>query len=387
MLEIPDEDLREIAPYANEEIPAAMQRVLAHPAIGSIASEFFPGVPLELLREKAAKLKSTYDFQAQFIDPLLRGLEKRTTEGIKISGGEFRTRDGCYLFVCSHRDTILDPALFTDLLFRDGFQTPQICLGSNLLLDPLAVDLLKMNKGITVKRNLAPRDLMRWSLALSRWIRHTIFTGRDSVWIAQQEGRAKDGNDQTHPGILKMLALSGEGNFVQRLKTLNIVPVAISYEYDPSDAEKALELHRRAQSSTYRKSARDDLAAIVRAMRDPKGGIHIQIGDPLDQLWEWAVGIGSKSDQAKFIAAEIDKKIHMQFHNWPSNYIAHDLLSGTQAHGARYSQEKQQGFVERMEMRLDGLGLSREDRGPVKTRMLGMYAASVRRLKNGATLN
>lgn len=370
-------DLKAIAPYTDAEFKTAIQRVVAHPGIASIG-EFFPGIPLEKLQEKALALTTILEFQTVFIDPLLKGLEKRTTSGITLSGAESLAKDRSYLFLCNHRDILLDSALFTDLLFRNGFPTPQICLGDNLLVDPLVVDLVKMNKGITVKRNLPPRELLRWSYTLSEWLKRTITSGMDSVWIAQDEGRCKDGNDVTHPGVIKMLALASEGSVTERLRALNIIPVAVSYEYDPSDVEKAYEIHLTEKHGSYQKKAGEDLRTMVRGLRAPKGGIYIQVGTGIDDILKSAEALPNRSEQVKQIASGIDERIQAQYHNWPSNYIAHDLLNRSSVYSNLYTAEKQSEFARRLESRLTMKEIPQTDREDVKHRVLKMYAASVR---------
>jgi len=377
MLQVSVEDLKAIVPYDDEGFHGGLSRVLAHPALDLIFREFFPTGSADELRAKARALKDTREFQLGFIDPLLKTIEVKSTRGITLSGDEHVSKDRTYLFVSNHRDIILDPALFTVMLSRRGFKTPQICLGDNLLTDPLIVDLVKMNKGLTVKRNLSPRELLRWSYVLSEQIRHTLISGSESVWIAQQEGRAKDGNDKTHPGVLKMIALTGEGDFLERIRKISIVPVAISYEYDPSDAQKARETYLRRQTGAYNKARGEDTQAMIRGMREFKGFIHISIGPAVNECLPALEKLANKAEQVKELAAELDSRIQAQYRNFPSNYVAYDLLSAGSRMREHYSEEKKREFLELMENKIGALYLGKKDLDGVRQEFLSMYARSV----------
>ena len=274
---ITEEALREISPYDDEEFRAAMKRVLASPLVAVIAKTYFPEIPVAEFISFAAQMRTIEEFQEKIIGPAIASMLKLTSGGQTISGPDGLSRYKRYTFISNHRDILLDSALFTRSVFLEGFGTPKICLGDNLLTDAWVVDLIKMNKGITVKRNLPPRELLRWSHVLSEAIRRQVLGGIDSVWIAQREGRAKDGNDHTHPGVIKMLTLTGEGSFLERAADVHLVPVAISYEYDPSDILKARELHITETEGSYHKAPGEDLRAMAEGISGFKGRIHIQV--------------------------------------------------------------------------------------------------------------
>jgi len=377
MLQVSADDLKAIVPYDDVRFHEGLKRVLAHPALEYIFREFFPEGNPTALRAKASTLKSTREFQLGFIDPFLKTIEEKSTSGITLSGDEHLVKDRSYLFISNHRDIILDPALFTVMLSRKGFKSPQICLGDNLLTDPLIVDLVKMNKGLTVKRNLSPRELLRWSYVLSAQIRQTLTSANESVWIAQQEGRAKDGNDQTHPGVLKMIALAGEGSFLERLSKISMVPVAISYEYDPSDAQKARETFLRQKAGSYNKARGEDTQAMIRGMREFKGAIQINIGPSVNDCLPALQKLANKSEQVRNLATELDSRIQSQYRNYPSNYVAYDLLHGGTQMRERYSDGKRREFLELMETRVGSLHLDEKDLDGVKHEFLAMYARSV----------
>ena len=232
MIEPPESDIRELRGYSDAEYRDAIRRLIEHPAAPKLIHAYFPGAPMEAIAARARGYETVDDFQAGIISPAIESMLKQTSGGISLSGIENVRQGSRYLYLSNHRDIILDAALLTQRLCVLGHGTPKICLGDNLLGSPLVVDLIKMNKGVTVKRGLAPRELLRWSHALSELIRRSIVgrdnagsgssplaragshvdsDRRDSVWIAQREGRTKDGNDLTQPGVLKMLAMAGEG--------------------------------------------------------------------------------------------------------------------------------------------------------------------------------
>jgi len=369
-------EIQAIAPYSDLQFQQALKRVLEHPGFASMAHTYFPGISPPQLRAKAEKMKTIYDFQSGFINELILMLQKQTTSGVTLAGGETRPKDRSYLYFSNHRDIILDPAIFTRAIFGDGFRTPQICLGDNLLTNPLVIDLVKMNKAITVKRNLAARELLHWSHSLSQWIRLQITEDKDSVWIAQREGRAKDGNDETQPSVLKMLTLSGTGDFIDRLLELHIIPVAISYEYDPSDLEKARELSIVERHGKYQKATGEDLMAMTRGIHSFKGGIHIQLGEEISTLLEKARAKANKNEQARSVAAYLDQCIQSQYRNWPSNFIAYDRFHQSDRFKNSYSKEKEEEFMERMEGRLKELDSS-DDTETIREYFLSMYARPV----------
>ncbi|MBI1860264.1 MAG: 1-acyl-sn-glycerol-3-phosphate acyltransferase [Deltaproteobacteria bacterium] len=371
------EEIAALAPYDDSNVRLALGRCLGHPATRLIHRAYFPELSWEAFQHVAISASTIFEFQRDFIDVILRRLELATTTGITLTGREEAPDDRCHLYISNHRDIILDSALFTDILFRRGYRTPEICLGDNLLRDPFVTDLVKLNKGITVKRNLPAKELFLWSRVLSRQIRSCILQGRDSVWIAQAEGRSKDGSDRTHPGVLKMLALSGEGDLLEKLRPLHIVPVAVSYEFDPSDVEKSREIVL-GKTGPYKKRPTEDFEAMARAFQEFKGGVAIVVGEEIDTILDEAQQIALKSDQVRFVAQRIDECIHRQYHNFSSNFIATDQLTQQTTHSSQYTPSQKERFFTRLEERLDANSLSGPERESVRQQTLALYAASVR---------
>ena len=279
-----EHELREIAPYEGQAFHDGLGRLLRHPAVPSFVRRCFPTLDFAAVAERVRAVRDVDDFQDQFISKAVQALAGScSSTGWSLGGLERMLPGRRYLFVSNHRDILCDPAVFCTLLNLNGRRTPKICLGDNLLSEPLIVDLVKVNKGVTVKRTGARREIFRASQVLSAYLQREIRQGVDSVWIAQREGRAKDGNDRTQVGILKMLALAGERSFVDTLSALAIVPLAVSYEYDPCDALKARELHLTGAQGFYAKAADEDVASMGLGLTGFKGGIHFEVGRELDQ--------------------------------------------------------------------------------------------------------
>jgi len=376
--EITDQELKESLPYDEAGFQSGMNRLIYHPLLPVIVESVFPTHTLENFQKFLKTIQNVESFQREVISKAISAILQQSSTELSISGLDNISPHRKYLYVSNHRDIICDPALFTNALFLHGYGTPKICLGDNLLTDQLIIDLVKMNKGITVRRNLPPRELLRSSIVLSDLISQQILENIDSVWIAQREGRAKDGNDQTHPGILKMLTLTGKGSFLDRIQDLHIVPVSISYEYDPCDIFKAREYHILSNQGSYHKAPLEDTVSMISGIQGFKGRIHIAVGKEIRNQLNHPGTLDSKRDQINLVVSEIDRQIQGNYRNWPSNYIAFDLLEDKNSMSNEYTLEKKAAFVERMEKSLATLSVSELDRRGIRQKYLEGYANSVR---------
>lgn len=321
----------DIRPYHDDEIPQALKRLINDEEfINALISHRFEAYPkwLQLslspivkayLRVKWAKLTSVEAIQLEikaFMDKML----KKTTQGVTYSGLEKLDKNTAYLFISNHRDIAMDPALVNYGLHLSGHRTVRIAIGDNLLKKPCATELMKLNKSFIVKRSAkAPREMMKALATLSSYIKYSLDT-HNSIWIAQKEGRAKDGNDFTEPAILKMLHVEGRKNrieFGDYIRLLKIVPVSISYENDPCDSAKALELYEKAQSGTYQKSEFEDIDSIIQGIVGEKGRVHVAFGEVIVDNFE----------TPERLAAEIDRQIHQNYRLYPINELAEQMLS------------------------------------------------------------
>ena len=319
-----------IRPYDDAEVPAVLARLFADDAfLGTLTRYRFPKLAGPLgwllkpviahrLRGEFASIASVAALQDK-IEPYVDNTIERATDGVTYSGVE-RLRPGtAYLFLANHRDIVMDPAFVNYAVYHAGLPTPRIAIGDNLLQKPFVSDLMRLNKSFIVHRNLAGRreKLAAFQL-LSAYINHSIQVDGQSIWIAQAEGRAKDGDDRTDSAILKMFHMSRKDEpFAEALAALNLIPVSISYEYDPCDQAKARELFTRASTGSYAKAPGEDDASIALGITGYKGRVHINFGSE----------IGSASEDAKQLAQEIDKQILGGYRLFPVHYLAYALWS------------------------------------------------------------
>ncbi|EKO3903239.1 1-acyl-sn-glycerol-3-phosphate acyltransferase [Vibrio fluvialis] len=316
----------EIRPYNDDEIPAAIDRLINDEEfIAAILQHRFERQPSWLkslmgpfvkayLKFKWAKLTSVEAIQLEVKKYLDQTLE-HTTRGVTYSGLNQLDKNTAYLFVSNHRDIAMDPALVNYGLHITGHRTVRIAIGDNLLKKPCATELMKLNKSFIVKRSAkGPREMMKALGTLSGYIKHSLDTG-NSIWIAQKEGRAKDGNDFTDPAILKMFHVEGRKQkmeFADYVKSLRIVPVAIAYENDPCDIAKARELYEKATHGKYEKAEFEDIESIIQGIVGDKGRVHVAFGSVIDQTFE----------TPEALADEIDRQIHENYQLYPINLLA-----------------------------------------------------------------
>ena len=326
------DQFKDIRPFTDEEAPAVIKRLLANnPLLDSLAKFYNPrlyalfGPALRPLSRflLPLKIKNIESFQKTVIKKCVERIIQRTTSGVTSSGLENLPESGTFLFLSTHRDIVLDPALLNFMLNQAKRKTVQIAIGDNLIQQDYISDLMRLNKSFLVKRSLTnTREKLKAYHQLSAFIHHTI-EEENSVWIAHREGRAKDGNDQTDPALIKMLHMSQKAKHIpisEMVDKLSIVPVAISYEYDPCDIDKARELFIKDQGKPYEKKQNEDLNSILKGFNGWKGNVHIAFGKPLKNLLT-----------AQSIATAVDSQIYQLFRLYPSHYAAYELLRETKA--------------------------------------------------------
>lgn len=361
----------DIRPFRDNEVHDVIESLCEVPYFLKVLSRIIPNVPVEAIVAKLKSLHSVSEFQHEFIIPFLNGLEKNTSDGITASGLEKLDPKGGYIFMSNHRDIILDSAFMNVLLDRAGFNTTEIAIGSNLLIYEWIVDLVKLNKSFVVKRDLPVRQMMDASATLSAYIRNRITEGKQNIWIAQREGRSKDGNDKTQAAVLKMLNLSGEGDLLSNFRELNIVPVAITYEYDPCDALKGYQYQLKRDNPEYKKSKDEDLTHMSTGLNGRKGRIHFAFGTPINAEL-YSLASLPKNDQIAGIATMIDKQIYANYHLTPDNYIALDALEGTNKRASHYTEAQKQEFLSYADSKIALIGGA--DHDFVLNQMLTAYA-------------
>ncbi len=362
----------DIRPFRDNEVEPVINSLCQVPYFIGILGKLFPGANPADIVAKLKTLHSVSDFQHQFIIPYLNGLVQKTTDGLSASGLENLDPKGGYLFLSNHRDIILDSAFMNVKLAEAGFSTTEIAIGSNLLIYDWIEDLVKLNKSFVVKRGMPVRQQMDASSTLSAYVRDRISNGHQNIWIAQREGRSKDGNDRTQGSVLKMLNLSGKADLVSNFRQLNIVPVAITYEYDPCDALKAYQLQQKRDDAGYKKSPNEDLTHMSTGLSGRKGHVHFAFGKPINDNLDALVGL-PKNDQITAIADMVDAQIYANYHLSPGNYIALDAINANNTHSDHYTQAQKDDFMAYIDSKIDTIGPS-ADRQYLRQQMLTAYA-------------
>lgn len=328
-----------IRPYLDSEIPAAMQRMTADPVFPVICRYLFPGKAVREVADDLRGCRSAWDFQHRFMYPAVYSVVHQTMTSFTASGLDALDPGKNYLFVSNHRDIVLDAALLQVLLLDAGLRTSEISFGANLMQGDFVVDFGRSNKMFRVERPTtvaSSREFLQKSQELSEYIRYTILEKGESVWIAQRNGRTKDGRDATDPGIVKMFSLAGD------IVDLNIVPLSISYEWEPCDVLKAAELTALAATGHYEKKPGEDLHSILTGILQPKGGVHITAGKPLTEADYAPLRSLPRNAFNRAVAALLDMRIHAGYRLWPSNLVAADLLEGTAVGG--YTTAEKEAF-------------------------------------------
>ena len=362
-----------IRPFYDTEVNEAIQSAVNHPMMKALMSFTFPDVEEEVWKNQLKKTHSIRDFQCNFIYQSVQKVLEKSSEGLTTSGFDKLEPNASYLFISNHRDIILDTSLLNVALFDHGLVMTASAIGDNLVKKSFLKTLSKLNRNFLVQRGLPPRELLESSKLLSEYIGQLLLRENRSVWIAQREGRTKDGNDATHSGVLKMLAMgSDEASLMAYFKKIKIVPVSISYEYDPTDALKMPQLIAEANDEVYIKEKNEDFVTLLSGIIGQKKHIHIHVGDILDkELDGIAQEFDNNNKQVQALAQAIDDSILQSYKLWPTNYIAYDLLHKSNNYSHFYTENEKSLFERRLEMRID------EDNPQMVESFLAMYANPV----------
>lgn len=368
----------DIRPFDPEELPAAFERLLSDAQFQQVLGYLYPGVPLEAVKTKMMACKTNLEFQLAFCYGFLKDLMAKASKGfdMNVEAVDVTKR---YTFVSNHRDIVLDSALLDVLLYDAGFNTTcEIAIGDNLLSLPWVKDLVRLNKSFIVQRSLSPREFLMASKKMAEYMHYVVGEKNDNIWIAQREGRAKDSNDRTQPSILKMMAMGGEGSPVDRLRQLHIVPLAISYEYDPCDFLKAAEFQLRRDVPGWKKTALDDVNSMRTGIMGYKGEVHYHCAPCIDGFLDNLSPDIPKTKVFDVIAEHIDKEIFRNYRLYPSNYIALDMLEGNEAHAGRYTADDKAVFEKYLQGQIAKIDIPNKDEAFLRERMLTMYANPAR---------
>ena len=372
------EEFSDIAPYDDSDFQHYMSRLVKEPGFEHAIRYVMPDVKYPEMVQNLLQIKSKDEFQRTIMQGMLELLERMTTSGVTDSGLEDFDASKSVLFITNHRDIVLDASFLGLAMLRHGLPAQEVALGDNLLIFDWIEDLVRLNKGIIVKRNLRLTKALEAARQLSGYIHHCIGEKHESVWIAQREGRAKDSNDVTQESVIKMLALGGEGaTVVERLLELNITPTAISYEYDPNDYLKAREFLARRRDPEFKKSQRDDLFSMETGILQFKGHVHFAVCECINPALEELRDVTDKVEIVRRVCAIIDREIHTAYKFFPLNYIAYDRVNHTDRFASEYTAGDVEQFGAYLNKQIDKVDLpdiTPEERAFMIDAVTDMYA-------------
>ena len=373
-MKVPSE-FDDIRPYEPEELPMVFNRLLSNNQFCAVLTNVMPGISFDMLKQTILSCRTGFEFQKRLCYKFLENLLSKATNGCTIDIASI-DKNLRYTFVSNHRDIVIDSAFLSKLLIDSGFDTTcEIAIGDNLLSLAWVKDLVRVNKSFIVKRNLSPRETLLASKKLSDYMHFVMDVKHDNMWIAQREGRAKDSDDRTQPAILKMMAMGGaNGSVVDKLSGLHIVPLTISYEYDPCDYLKAKEFQLKRDIPGWKKTEEDDVVSMQTGVMGYKGRVHYHCAPCIDK---WLGELDSNISKTKIfdvIASHIDEEIHKNYRLFPVNYIALDLLNGVNENVDMYTTEEKTKFEKYIEDRIGLIDLVDKDENYLRQCLLMMYA-------------
>jgi len=359
--------------YHDSEVQEALASIVNHPMFKSLIGFTFPEKSEAELKEIYTSINSIDDFQSKIIYHSLQRVLEVSSDGVTTSGFEKLDPDAAYLYISNHRDILLDTSLLNVFLLEHGKKLTASAVGDNLVTKSFILALAKLNRNFLVRRGLSPRELLMSSKLMSEFIYHLLTEDNRPVWIAQREGRTKDGNDATNPGVLKMIGMaSDEKDVMDYFKKLKIVPVSISYEYDPTDKLKMPQLLAQLKDEVYIKGKNEDFINIMGGVLGQKKHIHIHIGDVIEsEIDEIKQNYDNSNKQVQALANVLDREIISNYRLWPTNYIAYDIVHNTNKFADKYTENEKQVFLKRLGLRVD------KENEPLLQGFLAMYANPV----------
>lgn len=368
--------------YNDDEVKSVIPQILSQPQVGAIVKAVLGDDLGEYLLRTLAPMETVNDFQRDVIVVLLAAVEHKTCHSVTLYGTENIDKDRGHLYISNHRDIVMDSALLNEHLFFKGFETTQIGIGNNLLVNPWIEKLVRVNKSFIVKRDGGMKEQLQISRQLSEYIRFVICQNGKSVWLAQREGRAKDSDDRTQSSVIKMLEMSAKGSISQGINELAVLPVSINYEYDPCDYLKAKELQQKRDDKAFAKSPADDVLSMRTGILGPKGRVSFVIS-PRFECPEIVDNL-PRNQAVAYITEALDKAIHAGYVLYPNNYIAADLLTGERSRADKYTAEEAAKFQAYLKSRIKLIDLEHKDETFLMTELLKMYGNPVVNKELGA---
>lgn len=372
-----DSEFNSIRPYVNGEIEKATERLSRSAGFLEVFTQLTK-MDKSVIINALSHVRNRDDFQTYFFGPAIQAVIEHTSDGVTVNGLENLRPDTSYLFISNHRDIILDSAILNLILRKNGFKYTEAAIGSNLLVNEWVTDLVKLNSCFVIERDIPVREMIVSSALRSKYIRETLNEGNNSIWIAQREGRTKNGDDKTQPSLLKMFKMSGPREFAENFRQLRIVPLSVSYEWEPCDDLKTGELYTRTVSE-YIKTPEEDMRSMQTGLGTYKGRIHFSIDKPISEELDEIAAFPSNGERLEALAHHIDTRIHRNFKLWPNNYIAYDLLHSVNKYSGLYNNEEKERFIRTMTQKIDRI---EGNRSLLNNIFLEIYANPVKNCTN-----
>lgn len=367
-------NFEDIRPLNQDEVQSAIEKLLASDEFRSAIRYIKPNLNWDEFAATMRACKTKEQFKSTLGYEAVMTVAQKTTFSLTVSGRS-RLPEGnpACTFISNHRDIVLDASFLNLILFDVGYGLTQVAIGDNLLIRPWIETFVRLNNSFIVKRGVSVRQMLEVSYTLSAYIHHTIKETKESIWIAQREGRAKDSNDRTQPSVLKMLNMAGDKDILSNLASLNIVPVSISYEYDPCDYLKAKEFQLKRDNPDYHKTQQDDLLNMETGILGNKGRVHFTIGNRINDRLAELDPNKDKNELFAVVANIIDKEIYRHYRFYPCNYVAYDLLHGTRRFSDHYGLKDKKEFEAYLQGQLDKIDIPNKDEAFLRRMILEMY--------------
>lgn len=371
------EEFADVCPFSDSEFNTQMSHLVSEPMFKGVVEYAIPGVDFEQFKLKLLSLKSKDEFQFEIMKPYLEGLAAKTTDGLTLSGVENYEIGKAYTVISNHRDIVLDASFLNLSLIYQDRPTTEVAIGNNLLIYDWISILVRLNKSFIVKRDLGSHQRLEGAKQLSNYVHFALNEKKQSVWIAQREGRAKDSDDRTQESLLKMLGMGGcADSFLGRIKELNLLPLSISYEYDPNDYLKAKEFLLKKKDSDFKKSQSDDLLSMSTGIMGYKGRVHFEISPCVNMKINDLPADIKKNELLEIVRTDIDKSIYQGYKIYPCNYVAYDLVEELPNMSANYTEDDKAHFLSYVENQLNKVDIqtTEEEREYMRQMIYTMYA-------------
>ena len=366
--------LDEYRPYYDNEVPEAVARIASDSLFEPIVRYVFPNEDYKGFVDDFRRIASVDDFQAKVMDKAIGNIVRATAADLSYSGIDLIDPKKSYTYISNHRDIVLDSAILQTIFYANNIKTSEITFGSNLMRPQIVVDIGKINKMFKIIRGGTAKEIFVNSQNVSDYMRYAITHKNESTWIAQRNGRTKDGDDKTQVAVVKMLAMSSDKPFADNLAEMNIAPIAVSYEYEPCDILKTREIYLSRKNGSYTKTANEDINSIITGVTQYKGRIHYTICPPIEADELARYDSASHNDKFRLLAQDIDRRIYGGYRLFPNNYIAFDLLANDSDFASEYTHTQREAFISYTDK---ALSLLEGDRDELRNIFLGIYANPV----------